>query len=117
MTGEHPRHVRGVRADAAQAAGGKLVRGRGRPRPKDAKPVDNHLGYASLAETLADKGYIVVSVAANGIQAQEKDMGHVARAALLDKHLHMWEQLSAGEAPCGSSSSSPAMWIWTGSAR
>ncbi|MEV4400306.1 hypothetical protein [Nonomuraea sp. NPDC049607] len=81
------------------AAGDKPVRGQGWPCAKGAKPVDNYLGYAYLAEALADKGYIVVSVAANGIQAQEKDEGHTARAALLDKHLQMWTQLSAGEGP------------------
>ncbi|MFD6885744.1 alpha/beta hydrolase family protein [Streptomyces sp. NPDC059957] len=81
------------------AAGDKPVRGQGWPCAGGAKPVDNHLGYSYLAEALAEKGYIVVSVAANGIQAQEKNQGHTARAALLDKHLEMWKQLSTGEGP------------------
>ncbi|WP_053699025.1 alpha/beta hydrolase family protein [Streptomyces sp. NRRL F-5755] len=77
----------------------KPVRSQDWPCSKDAKSVDNYLGYSYLAEALADKGYIVVSVAANGIQAQEKDDGHTARAALLDKHLKMWQQLGTGEGP------------------
>ncbi|WP_371614184.1 alpha/beta hydrolase family protein [Streptomyces sp. NBC_00454] len=81
------------------AAGDEPVRGQGWPCAKGAEPVGNYLGYSYLAEALADKGYIVVSVAANGIQAQEKNQGQVARAALLDKHLEMWEQLSTGEGP------------------
>ncbi|WP_443046114.1 alpha/beta hydrolase family protein [Streptomyces sp. NBC_00335] len=81
------------------AAGDEPVRGQGWPCAKGAEPVDNHLGYSYLAEALAEKGYVVVSVAANGIQAQEKNQGHTARAALLDKHLEMWKQLSTGEGP------------------
>ncbi|MFI5867879.1 alpha/beta hydrolase family protein [Streptomyces sp. NPDC051546] len=81
------------------AAGDKPVRNQGWPCAKGAKPVDNYLGHSYLAESLAEKGYIVVSVSANGIQAQEKDQGQKARAALLDKHLEMWEQLSNGQGP------------------
>ncbi|MGP3683425.1 alpha/beta hydrolase family protein [Streptomyces sp. IBSNAI002] len=81
------------------AVGDKPVRGKGWPCAGEAKPVDNFLGYGYLAEALAERGYIVVSVAANGIQAQEKTGGHTARAALLDKHLEMWERLSGGEGP------------------
>ncbi|MFC5801166.1 alpha/beta hydrolase family protein [Streptomyces formicae] len=80
-------------------SGDKPVRAQGWPCAKDAKPVDNYLGYSYLAQALAEKGYIVVSVSANGIQAQEKNQGTVARAALLDKHLEMWKKLSTEKGP------------------
>ncbi|MFF4410758.1 hypothetical protein [Streptomyces sp. NPDC001404] len=79
--------------------GDQPARARSWPCGKDAKPVDNYLGYSYLAEALAEKGYVVVSVSANGIQAQEKNEGHIARAALLDKHLELWQQLSQGKGP------------------
>ncbi|WP_424215018.1 alpha/beta hydrolase family protein [Streptomyces sp. BI20] len=67
------------------------------PCGKDTKPVDNHLGHGYLADALAAKGYVVVSVSANGIQAQEGGDGHRARAALLDKHLELWRDLADGK--------------------
>ncbi|MEU6709599.1 alpha/beta hydrolase family protein [Streptomyces wuyuanensis] len=83
------------------AIGDEPVRAQGWPCGKGAKPVDNYRGYSYLADALAEKGYIVVSVAANGIQAQEQPQGqgHLARSALLDKHLEMWKQLSSGKGP------------------
>ncbi|MGY5130005.1 alpha/beta hydrolase family protein [Streptomyces nigrescens] len=81
------------------SAGDKPVRPQVWPCGKGARPVDNYLGYSYLARALAEKGYIVVSVSANGIQAQEQGQGHIARRALLDKHLEMWQQLAAGKGP------------------
>jgi dienelactone hydrolase len=81
------------------AAGDEPVRPYVWPCGKGARPVDNYRGYAYLARALAEKGYIVVSVSANGIQAHEQDQGHIARRALLDKHLEMWQKLNAGKGP------------------
>ncbi|MFI5764057.1 alpha/beta hydrolase family protein [Streptomyces sp. NPDC051563] len=98
-TGKHPLIMMLHGWGDTCAAGDKPVRGGGWPCSKGAVSVNNFLGYSYLAEALAEKGYIVLSVAANGIQAQEKDQGQIARAALLDKHLEMWKQLSAGAGP------------------
>ncbi|MFJ7206577.1 hypothetical protein ACIQWR_23970 [Streptomyces sp. NPDC098789] len=98
-TGKHPLVVmlHGW-ADTCQA-GDKPVRPYAWPCGADARPVDNHLGYSYLADALAEKGYVVVSVSANGIQAHETKRGTVARAGLLDEHLRMWQQLSEGKGP------------------
>ncbi|MEV7417592.1 hypothetical protein [Streptomyces sp. NPDC089919] len=81
------------------AAGDRPDRPASWPCTKGSRPVDNYLGYGYLAQALAARGYIVVSVSADGIQAQEKDRGNVARAALLDKHLEMWRDLAQGKGP------------------
>ncbi|MEU3711162.1 alpha/beta hydrolase [Streptomyces catenulae] len=81
------------------AAGDDPVRPYAWPCGKGARPVDNYRGYAYLGRALAEKGYIVVSASANGIQAHEQDQGHLARSALLDRHLEMWRQLADGKGP------------------
>ncbi|MCO1339600.1 hypothetical protein BJH93_11955 [Kocuria polaris] len=81
------------------ATGDEPVRPYVWPCGEGARPVENYKGYAYLAQALAENGYIVVSVSANGIQAHEQDQGHIARRALLDKHLEMWQQLTSGEGP------------------
>ncbi|MFD7033661.1 alpha/beta hydrolase [Streptomyces sp. NPDC059917] len=80
-------------------AGDAPVRPQVWPCGANARPVDNYLGYSYLADALAEKGYVVVSVSANGIQAHEKKQGNLARAGLLDEHLRMWQQLSEGKGP------------------
>ena len=62
-------------------------------------------GYNYLAENLASWGYIVVSVSANGINARDNsvgDLGMLARAQLIQKHLDKWQTFSTtGGAPFG----------------
>ena len=52
-------------------------------------PVPSYTGYRYLADRLASQGRIVVSVSANGINAQDntRDLGATARALLLEYHL------------------------------
>ena len=62
-------------------------------------------GYNYLAENLASWGYIVVSVSANGINARDNsvdDLGMLARAQLIQKHLDKWQTFSTvGGSPFG----------------
>lgn len=57
--------------------------------------IPSYRGYDYLAETLAAQGMIVISIGANGtlpLMGEEQD---AARAALINKHLAMWQQLSS----------------------
>jgi dienelactone hydrolase len=66
--------------------------------------VPNFRGYDYLADRLASFGFVVVSVSANGINAGSATGGDdfPVRAALVDKHLQMWQQLSGtGGGPLG----------------
>lgn len=56
-------------------------------------PLPSYRGYDYLGTVLADQGFVVVSVSANGINAGELGtQAYDARAALLNKHLAMWQQ-------------------------
>lgn len=52
-------------------------------------PVSSYTGYRYLAKRLAAEGRIVISISANGINAQDNtgDLGATARALLIDYHL------------------------------
>src|SRR3954471_11258513 len=53
-------------------------------------------GYDYLGQALAGRGFVVVSVGLNGVNAGEQgDIADLARAAVLNKHLAMWQQLAA----------------------
>ncbi|GAA0617816.1 alpha/beta hydrolase [Kribbella sandramycini] len=57
--------------------------------------IPNYRGYDYLGAKLAAQGMIVISISANGSKAfmgQEQD---AARAALINEHLRMWQQLSS----------------------
>lgn len=106
-------------ADPAVAAGGPLVlflHGRHStcyrpgPRPratsgwpcrKGMKPIPSDRGYDYLQRILASQGFVTVSVAANGINAQDDvkpDGGAGARAALVRRHLGFWaDQVGSGD--------------------
>ncbi|HJR40317.1 MAG TPA: hypothetical protein VJ819_18190 [Nocardioidaceae bacterium] len=57
------------------------------------RPVPSHLGYDYVQRLLAGQGFVTVSVAANGINAQDDralDGGAEARARLVRRHLRQW---------------------------
>jgi hypothetical protein len=69
------------------------------------QPIPSYRGYDYVSEILASHGYIVVSISANGINARDnqvRDLGMLARAELIQKHLDFWNAFSStGGAPFG----------------
>jgi hypothetical protein len=55
-------------------------------------PIPNYQGYAYLGRHLASRGFIVVSVSANGVNAFDgaQEQGMKARAELLHRHFELW---------------------------
>jgi hypothetical protein len=56
-------------------------------------PIPSHLGYDYVQRLLASQGYVTVSIAANGINAQDGDSpdgGADARSRLVQAHLDLW---------------------------
>jgi len=68
-------------------------------------PIPSFQGYDYVAEVLASNGYVVVSVSANGVNAVDNavfDLGALARAELLQKHLDILKTFNTtGGAPFG----------------
>ncbi|HYV84224.1 MAG TPA: hypothetical protein VE931_11945 [Pyrinomonadaceae bacterium] len=68
-------------------------------------PIPSFQGYDYVAEVLASNGYVVVSVSANGVNAVDNavfDLGALARAELLQKHLDILKGFNTtGGAPFG----------------
>ena len=62
------------------------------------RPVPSYRGYRYLADTLASQGRVVVSISANGINAQDffTDYGIFARAKLVRHHLVELKAADAG---------------------
>ncbi|MGW2775771.1 hypothetical protein ACWC4C_25170 [Streptomyces olivaceoviridis] len=63
------------------------------PCKAGAKPVPSHRGYLRDQKLLASQGYMTVSVAANGVNAQDfaaEDGGAQARSSLVRLHLARW---------------------------
>ena len=73
------------------------------PCPKGAEPVPSHLGYRYAQRALAKRGYVTVSVMANGVDGQEdvssSDFGAAARSALVRRHLRLWDAWTTGLQP------------------
>jgi hypothetical protein len=69
------------------------------------QPIPSYQGYDYVAEVLASHGYVVVSVSANGVNARDNsvfDLGALARAELLQKHLDILNGFNTtGGAPFG----------------
>ena len=69
------------------------------------QPIPSYKGYDYVAEILASHGYVVVSISANGINAKDnqvRDLGALARAELIQKHLDIWNSFNTtGGAPFG----------------
>lgn len=62
------------------------------------RPVPSQLGYRYVQRLLASQGYVTVSIAANGINAQDwaaADGGALARAQLVESHLDQWAAWAA----------------------
>jgi hypothetical protein len=69
------------------------------------QPILSFQGYDYVSQVLASNGYIVVSVSANGINAQDNsvnDLGALARAQLMQRHLDILKGFNTtGGAPFG----------------
>jgi hypothetical protein len=67
------------------------------------RPIPSYHGYDQSAEVLASHGYVVVSISADGINAQDNpysdDAGTLARGQLLLDHLDLLARANAGTAP------------------
>jgi hypothetical protein len=68
-------------------------------------PIPSFQGYDYISEVLASNGYVVVSVSANGVNAVDNavfDLGALARAELMQKHLDILKTFNTtGGAPFG----------------
>jgi hypothetical protein len=69
------------------------------------QPIPSFQGYDYVSQVLASNGYVVVSVSANGVNAVDNnvnDLGALARAQLLQKHLDILNGFNTtGGAPFG----------------
>src|SRR5829696_1917957 len=69
------------------------------------QPIPSYKGYDYVSEVLASHGYVVVSVSANGVNAVDNavfDLGALARAELIQKHLDILNTFTTtGGAPFG----------------
>ncbi|MFE9877535.1 hypothetical protein [Streptomyces sp. NPDC005784] len=68
------------------------------PCPAGAKPIPSYRGYLADQKLLASQGYVTVSIAANGINAQDsaaEDGGAQARSSLVRQHLAHWADWAA----------------------
>jgi hypothetical protein len=70
-----------------------------------AQTIPSFQGYDYVAESLASNGYVVVSISANGVNAVDNqvfDLGALARAELMQKHLDILNGFNTtGGAPFG----------------
>ena len=68
-------------------------------------PIPSFKGYDYFSHVLASNGYVVVSVSANGVNAVDNavfDLGALARAELMQKHLDILKQFNTtGGTPFG----------------
>src|SRR4026207_284365 len=69
------------------------------------QPIPSFQGYDYVSQVLASNGYVVVSVSANGVNAVDNavfDLGALARAELMQKHLDILKGFNTtGGAPFG----------------
>ncbi|MFC5057041.1 hypothetical protein [Saccharothrix xinjiangensis] len=63
----------------------------GWPCPAGTRPYPSHRGYDYLGAALAARGFVVVSIGANGINQTSFDYGD--RARLVNEHLRLWQLL------------------------
>jgi hypothetical protein len=64
------------------------------PCPAGTKPAPNHRGYLQAQQLLASQGYVTVSIAANGVNAEyrTRDWGVQGRSSLIRLHLGRWAE-------------------------
>lgn len=79
--------------EAYEAASRKLFSW---PCAPGTRPIANDRGYDYLGEELARRGFVVVSIRANGINASSVwgDENASARADLINRHLTLWQRLA-----------------------
>ena len=68
------------------------------PCPAGWLPIPSHLGYRTTSDLLASQGYVVVSISANGVNAQDwvsADGGAAARSQLIRHHLATFARWNA----------------------
>jgi dienelactone hydrolase len=68
---------------------------KGWPLPAGVKQIPSYRGYDYLGEKLAERGYVVVSIGANGINAGSMSNAYAARAHLINRHLRLWQELAS----------------------
>ncbi|GAA0641475.1 hypothetical protein GCM10010174_74880 [Kutzneria viridogrisea] len=69
--------------------------------PCPGKPIPSYQGYDYLGEELASRGYVVVSISANGVNSGDSgrdDSGMRARGELVDRHVQLWRERTSREA-------------------
>ncbi len=75
------------------------------PCASNQQPIPSFQGYDYVSQVLASHGYVVVSVSANGVNAVDNsvfDLGALARAELMQKHLDILNTFNTtGGAPFG----------------
>jgi dienelactone hydrolase len=91
------------RADACRNPGSGELDNANWPCATGFEPMSSYLGYAQAAETLASRGYVVVSVSANAIGVYDQstaspDRGGLARGQLVMTHLDLLAKANAGTA-------------------
>ncbi|MFE0019848.1 hypothetical protein [Amycolatopsis sp. NPDC059021] len=73
------------------------------PCPTGFAPIPSYHGFDQAAEVLASQGYVVVSISANGVNAQDnqngEDYGTSARGQLVLDHLDLLAKANRGRAP------------------
>lgn len=66
------------------------------------QPIPSYQGYDYISAVLASHGYIVISISANGVNAKDnlvRDLGALARAELIQKHLDVWRAFNTTGGP------------------
>jgi hypothetical protein len=64
------------------------------PCPAGSRPFPSYRGYDYLGQELAARGFVVVSISADGINMTSFDYGD--RARLINEHLRLWQRLADG---------------------
>jgi hypothetical protein len=77
------------------------------PCPAGYQPITSYAGYDYAARTMASHGYVVISISANAINANDaslSDKGGNARGVLVQHHLDLWNAWSSTDStgPFGS---------------
>lgn len=76
------------------------------PCPAPSHPYPSYRGYDYLGQELAARGFVVVSISADGINMTSFDYGD--RARLVNEHLSLWQQLAGGSGPLKDRFTDPA---------